>query len=147
MTTLAISDTLSPVPPTHTHLFLDDIRDPHQVTWVKLPWFPGINWIVVRSYNAFISHIQTHGVPTFVTFDHDLAIEHYLPETDSSEYTEKTGRDCAVWLAEHCLDTGTPIPEYAVHSMNPVGRDNIVSVMESARRVEMMSLEAPKDQP
>jgi hypothetical protein len=115
-------------------LFLDDIRFPRQVIWVALPLGP---WEIVRSYDEFVAHIKEHGVPAFVTFDHDLSVDHYLPEVDPSTYIEKTGRDCATWLVEYCLDTNNPIPEYQVHSMNPVGAENIRSVMESGRRVQL----------
>lgn len=55
-------------------LFLDDERNPYKVTWVKLPLGP---WVVVRNYDQFIKHITNHGIPSFVSFDHDLADEHY----------------------------------------------------------------------
>lgn len=34
------------------NLFLDDVRIPSEVNWVKLP---SVNWIVVRSYQEFIN--------------------------------------------------------------------------------------------
>lgn len=118
------------------HLFLDDIRDPHQVTWVKMPWFPGIKWEIVRSYDQFVAAIESKGIPAFVAFDHDLGIEHYLPEVDPKDYVEKTGRDCAQWLVNRCIDMDETIPSYVVHSMNPIGRDNIKSIIESAVRYQ-----------
>lgn len=131
-------------------LFLDDERIPAMVTWVDLPPDP---WMVVRSYDAFVSHIETHGVPDFIAFDHDLGIAPRTPQSDidldnaiinrgvhrQADYTvlpAKTGYHCAMWLAEKCLTEGLPFPEYVVHSMNPVGRENIRSVMESAIRLQ-----------
>lgn len=115
------------------HIFLDDIRDPDWVTWVRLPT---TSWMVVRSYAEFVKMVETAGVPVFVSFDHDLAAEHYTPETKESDYIEKTGADCARWLVNRCLDEGVTIPDWAVHSMNPSGRDNIESIMDSGRRVQ-----------
>lgn len=125
-------------------LFLDDERDPYKVTWVELPLGP---WVIVRSYDEFVAQIARKGVPEFVSFDHDLADEHYRksmynPDRHYSQYytdgtfKEKTGRCCAQWLVEHCLDTNMTIPLYTVHSMNPIGKENIVSVMESGKRVQ-----------
>jgi NAD+-processing family protein with receiver domain len=123
-------------------LFLDDERAPKQVTWVALPPGP---WTVVKSYTQFVDTIMTRGIPMFVSFDHDLADEHYraaqyMPYphlyTDRFPFKEKTGKDCAYWLVERCLETKTPIPEYQVHSMNPVGRYNIISVMMSGLKVQ-----------
>jgi hypothetical protein len=127
-----------------TKLFLDDERDPYKVTWVELPPGP---WVIVRSYAEFVAHIKKHGVPAFVSFDHDLADEHYRksmynPDRHYSQYytdgtfKEKTGRCCAQWLVERCLDTGEPIPPYTVHSMNPIGVENITAMMENGIRVQ-----------
>jgi hypothetical protein len=90
-------------------LYLDDIRNPTTD-----------GWKIVRSYNDFVKWIETNGIPDLISFDHDLG------ETD-----EKTGYDCAKWLCEYCWDNGLPIPEYNVHSANPVGRDNILHLLKN----------------
>jgi hypothetical protein len=108
-------------------LFLDDVREPEQVTWVKLPGGP---WEIVRNYNQFVEHINKHGIPSFVAFDHDLAEEHY-GANPRSDFKEKTGYHCAKWLIEKCMDEDTSFPHYVVHSMNPVGKMNITSLVEN----------------
>jgi hypothetical protein len=114
-------------------LFLDDERNPKHVTWIEIPLGP---WVVVRSYDHFVKYITQHGLPDFITFDHDLGVEHYAqgaagtaPTYDN--YKERTGFHCAQWLIEYCMDNKLDIPEYTVHSMNPIGRDNINSVLTS----------------
>lgn len=132
-------------------LFLDDERIPAMVTWVDLPPGP---WTVVRSYDAFVQTITEMGMPGFIAFDHDLGIAPGTPQSDIDLYNAiinrgvhgqsmdyavlpaKTGYHCATWLVQFCLDSLIPIPDYAVHSMNPVGRENIRSVMESGLRVQ-----------
>lgn len=57
-------------------LFLDDERQPWDVTWIdyitdKRPWS------IVRSHNEFVDFINANGCPNFVSFDHDLADVHY----------------------------------------------------------------------
>lgn len=127
------------------HMFLDDERIPSQVTWVDIP--RDRPYEVVRNFDEFVCSIETHGVPKFVSFDHDLADEHYavmLKEVEakftlfvnddqgglnvSFDYgKEKTGYDCAKWLVEYCQDNSINFPDYQVHSMNPVGSERIRS--------------------
>lgn len=48
---------------------------------------------------------------------------------------EKTGYDCAKWMIEYyCLDMKLPLPEIFVHSMNPVGCENIEGVFNHAKK-------------
>jgi hypothetical protein len=71
--------------------------------------------------------VINHGDPTFCSFDHDLG---------GDDTTMKFLR----WYAyQYQTDKNTTIPEYVVHSANPVGAKNIVAVMESWKR----SLELP----
>ncbi|TRO56190.1 hypothetical protein E2P64_06230 [Candidatus Bathyarchaeota archaeon] len=126
------------------NLFLDDSRNPRDVKWVELPL---VAWTVVRNYREFVETIQRDGVPRIVSFDHDLADEHYKefaratdPKTIDKQIkyetlTEKTGYDCAKWLANFCVDKGIPIPLYYLHSLNGIGCANIHSILESARKV------------
>jgi hypothetical protein len=127
------------------NLFLDDCRYPKDVKWVELP---PVHWEIVRSYKEFVEYITEHGVPKMVSFDHDLADEHYKEffraadkETGDKKIKydamqEKTGRDCALWLANYCLDNQVPVPLYYLHSLNGIGCANIFSIMESARKVQ-----------
>jgi hypothetical protein len=55
-------------------LFLDDEREVKDVKWLDLPPY---HWVVVKSFNQFVSTIKERGIPSSVSFDHDLADEHY----------------------------------------------------------------------
>lgn len=113
------------------YLFLDDIRFPKDVKWIDIP---SQNWQIVRSYDEFINFIEKNGIPYFISFDHDLSSEHYSnSETDE---LEKTGFHAAKWLIEYCIENNLEIPEYAVHSMNPIGKQNIISIMEQGKRFQ-----------
>lgn len=129
------------------HLFLDDERQPRQVTWVPMP--ENVHWVVVKSYDEFVrtvSHEARKGIlPGFIAFDHDLALEHYSAymltrsgvshEEAFRNVTAKTGLDCAKWFVEtYLLPNNLPLPEYVVHSMNPDGAANIRAYLESYRR-------------
>ena len=127
------------------NLFLDDEREVKDVKWIDLPLY---HWVVVKSYDQFVSIIKERGIPSAVSFDHDLAEEHYKEYHVANDqrmlsfgtiryhvFKEKTGYEAAKYLAEKCVDTKTPIPEYYVHTLNNIGRLNIVSILESARKV------------
>lgn len=109
-------------------LFLDDVRVPNQVTWVNLPVGP---WIIVRSYNEFVDYISKNGLPSFITFDHDLSVEDQNKHPITGKFVEKTGMDCAKWLVEYCINNNLKFPDYEVHSMNSIGKINIKSYIES----------------
>lgn len=122
-------------------LYLDDVRQPSQ-TYSQTE---DKEWVIVRSYDEFVDHIQKHGLPKFVSFDHDLADEHYRksmydPDKHYSKYytdgtfKEKTGRECAKWLVEYCIEKSLDLPEFNVHSANPIGRENIRSLLESYQK-------------
>jgi hypothetical protein len=130
------------------NLFLDDFREPSdaanymyskslQERYRKEPWR------VARNYAQFVDLVESEGVPDFVSFDHDLGDEHYLLANarfaDWYNYykdgdREFTGYDCAKWLINYCINNNYKLPQYAVHSQNPVGRDNIVQYLESYKR-------------
>ena len=115
------------------YLFLDDVRHPNQVTWVNLPQKP---YSLVRNYQDFVDLVTLRGVPDFVAYDHDLSDCHYGhglkgDKIPYEQYTEKTGYDCAKWLVNFCNEKGIMHPPYVVHSMNPVGKQNIISYVES----------------
>lgn len=112
-------------------LFLDDIRYPVEAYhYTKQDIFLRKDWHIVRNYEQFVSRILEKGLPEMISFDHDLADEHYL-EPDSQEFAEKTGYDCAKWLVEYCMDNYLDLPQFYCHSMNPVGKENIESLLKN----------------
>src|ERR1035441_10629778 len=127
------------------HLFLDDTRHPKDVKWLSLPPYA---WVEVKSYSEFVKTVMEKGIPETISFDHDLADEHYSeysaahdensPSFGKIRYenlTEKTGMDCAKWLAELCVERNVPLSRYYIPTLNPIGRQNIFSILESARKV------------
>lgn len=95
---------------TYRKLYLDDTRVPRSS-----------GWIIVRSHDEFIDWISKNGVPEEISLDHDLG-------------TDKTGYDCAKWLCEYCYVNGLPLPDWNVHSANPVGSSNIRQLLQSFER-------------
>jgi hypothetical protein len=105
------------------NLFLDDVRYPKQVTWINLPL---VKWVIIRSYKEFKTIIIKNGIPEIISFDHDLGLQ--------MESEEKTGYHCASFIIEYCMNHGLELPEYYIHSHNPVGAANIKSLLESYKK-------------
>jgi hypothetical protein len=124
-------------------LFLDDIRQPidcfsymHGRIGKSVHIYLEKDWVVVKNYPQFIACIDKNGLPELISFDHDLADGHYhknmqegMLNYDSSDFHDddlnKTGYHCAVFLKGRCAELNTPLPKCIVHSMNPVGVQNI----------------------
>lgn len=112
------------------NLFLDDIRYPKEVKHVELPL---VDWVIVRNFNEFKTTVLSRGIPKRLSLDHDLGPMHYTHDWSGNlTYDQPTGVDCVRWLIEY-LDSKkcTQFPEYWVHSMNPIGKRNIISLAES----------------
>lgn len=91
-------------------LYLDDIRFPDDSTY-----------IIARTVEEAQQLIQKYGVPDFISFDHDLGV-------DDAGNLLPSGYDFAKWLVEMDMDGELELPEefdFRVHSMNPVGAENI----------------------
>ena len=112
------------------NLFLDDERQPNKFLNDTRAW------VVVRTHAQFVECIRVNGLPKFISFDHDLADEHYVQSVNYDKFKEKTGYHCATWLVEYCMRTNQPLPDWQVHSMNPVGRMNINLVLNAQREIE-----------
>jgi len=112
-------------------LFLDDLKYPIDAYhYTKQDIFLRDDWEIARNYHQFVSSILEEGLPEFISFDHDLADDGYL-KSDSQEYAEKTGYECAKWLINYCMDHNAELPKFFSHSMNPVGKENIESLLNN----------------
>ena len=129
------------------NLFLDDFRMPVDCSrYMQNPGLYNLNqWVIVRNYDEFVKFIEKNGLPDMISFDHDLADEHYSNDMYSGTevynknyetFTEKTGMDCAKWLVDYCMDKDQSLPEYIVHSMNPAGGKNIWEYLENYRKFQ-----------
>lgn len=122
------------------NLFLDDERNVADVKWVE---YPLVHWVVVRNYQEFVDTVIKNGIPQRVSFDHDLADQHYAEFVKSTktgkfnygDVSEKTGYHACKWLIEYCLEKNVPFPEYYIHTMNPIGYANIKSLIDSYKRI------------
>ena len=113
------------------NLFLDDIRHPETAfNYMHDPRYLKLEWKIVRNFDEFKCAIDTYGIPELISYDHDLAEIHYDPSTwtETFVYDEKTGLDCAKYLIEKLK--GSKHPDWIVHSWNPVGKQNIINLIQ-----------------
>lgn len=107
-------------------LFLDDIRFPEDV---KYDYGSYKDIVICRSMDDAVWAVKQYGLPSFISFDHDLADDHYLLGASKNE---KTGYAFAKWLCDYIMDNDLTLPRkfnFYVHSMNPVGAENIRQCM------------------
>ena len=55
---------------------------------------------------------------------------------EKQQYKEKTGLECAKWLIDYCIDNNQELPNYLCHSQNPVGKDNILGLLDNFNKYE-----------
>lgn len=97
-------------------LYLDDIRIPEDSTYT-----------ISRTMEDAQTLILSYGVPSFISFDHDLGM-------DRDGNLLATGYDFAKWLVEMDMDGIIKIPKdfsFTVHSANPVGAKNIQEYLKN----------------
>lgn len=107
-------------------LFLDDIRYPADVRYDLGPYR---DVVICRTMDDAVWCVEQYGLPTVISFDHDLADTHYIIGDG-----EKTGYTFAKWFCDYVMDNALDLPNnfrYHVHSMNPVGAENIRKYMEN----------------
>ena len=90
------------------NLYLDDLRTTPE------------GFERVYSYKEFVAYLEQKGLPKFISFDHDLG-------------EDFSGYDCAKYLVEYCLAHQLSLPDYKVHSQNPVGKENIERLLKNFR--------------
>lgn len=99
-----------------TCLFLDDERQPKDVTWVD---YGDVQlFTVVRTAEAFIAAFKSMQ-PDIVSFDHDLGLDENGKERSSGYFAVKAA------IAELFSNDNQEIPEAIFHSKNSVGSKNM----------------------
>lgn len=127
-------------------LFLDDVRSPqnclgymHLRIGNQNPIYNEGGWFIVRSYDEFVVALKKYYKDiTHISFDHDLAEEHYHESmSDDEAYSEylkgslhKTGYDCAVFAKKFYNSNNLSMPICFIHSMNPAGCKRIENAIE-----------------
>jgi hypothetical protein len=130
-------------------LFLDDYRNPseclsymYQRIGKLNPIYNEGDWYIVKNYPEFTKAIdEFKGKITHVSFDHDLADGHYhknmqegvlnyTSEDFNSDDFNKTGYHAAKYMKELYEKEKLELPIMFVHSMNPVGTQNIINLFK-----------------
>lgn len=109
------------------NLFIDDERFPKDVTWADYKMqemYRDQEWKIARTCAEAYKIIRENGSPKYISFDHDLG------------QNQATGYDFAKDLVnEDQEETGwfkfTENFDFYVHSMNPIGKKNIESILNN----------------
>lgn len=110
------------------NLFIDDIREPHWYECVNSGVDTSLEWVIARSSKEASEIVEQRGMPARMALDHDLG-ERWHP-SDRIDTVPKFLN----WLAYHYYEPGMVIPEYTIHSANPVGAENMRAFMESWKK-------------
>lgn len=127
-------------------IFLDDERFPIQVyKYTNIPIYQE-EWQIVRNFKDFTFFVRRNNtLITHISFDHDLGEDETrkLVEGGMSKRKAratkklcKSGMDCAKWLIEYCQEKKYPLPIYYVHSQNPVGKQNILALLDNFKKFQ-----------
>lgn len=142
-----------------TLLWLDDYRNPMEGQWLTFSPITteNLNVVWVKNYNEFENWIYNNGLPDAICFDHDLsdfqAFYNGYPEKleqalkDAEEVgrldkwketmaQEKTGMDCAKFVVDYCMEYKRKLPLYNIQSANPVGKENIDSLLKQFKEFQ-----------
>ena len=128
-------------------VFLDDIRVPQECINYMYKRIGHLNpiyleeWFIVRNYTEFIKAVSENiEIITHVSFDHDLGEDIAQHEFKNGLYSKRqarkrkkesmSGYDCAKWLKNFCIINNKKLPTMFVHSMNPVGTQNIINLFK-----------------
>ena len=120
------------------NLFLDDIRFPENVTHVKIP---KVKWHIVRNYDDFKYFIDNFGIPSVISLDHDLGIksmEEFSKNGLNYSYdrigNEKTGLHCLEYLLNEIEGKRLkPIDQIYIHTINPIGKQNMINLLRNKK--------------
>jgi hypothetical protein len=95
------------------NLWVDDLRKPPD------------GWVWAKNYSEAVPMIMT-GEYRVVSLDHDLG--------DVDDYT---GYDILCAIERQIVKGGfwIALPEFRVHTANPVGRDNMIRVIEAIKKL------------
>lgn len=108
-----------------TLLWVDDARNPMEDDWMNFsPIRRNCKVIWAQSYQEAIDFLEKEW-PDAICLDHDLG-------------EEKSGYDIAKYIVDRCIDEGKKLPEFASQSANPVGRENIITLLSNYKRHELL---------
>ena len=102
-------------------LFLDDERNPEDVTWIEYP--ENIDWTMVRSYSEFFYELHRSAFQV-ISFDHDI-----------QDYNHRGVELTGYTVLKAMLDTFITAPpglytlpgQVFFHTQNPIGKLNMES--------------------
>ncbi len=96
-------------------MYIDDLRTPSPEEMVAN------DYVIVRSSQKAIDYIEEHGLPAFISFDHDLG-------------RDDTAMKLVNFIVDSLLDDKFSMDQdfdFKIHSANPIGAANIDAKMRN----------------
>lgn len=124
------------------NIFLDDNRQPIDAyKYTNRIEYKNFHWNIVDSYDAFVDlftkKIMENELPRIVSFDHDLATEHYLVAAknllnsfDESSVKIPTGWHALLWMLNTYAANDIKLPHIMFHTKNPAGLKNMQALID-----------------
>lgn len=119
-------------------LIVDDERTPPQI--YAMMKFNNVylnkDIFVVRNVKHFSEILNSKGIPHTVSLDHDMSLDSYSIEIENVKLKLKDdGFSCAKILCYyHSQNIDLEFPQVYVHSQNPIGKENILSYINSYKK-------------
>tara|TARA_Y100000593_G_scaffold94134_1_gene191789 strand:- start:460 stop:882 length:423 start_codon:yes stop_codon:yes gene_type:complete len=124
-------------------VFLDDERNPSDVTWIEIPNRPVRR--LVRTYQDFmdvVDRLQERGELSDVAFSFDHDIQCMMNSYDG-RMVERTGYDCIQYLCMVCTEYEIKLPtEVTFHTQNPIGLANMASYYKFVKNYQKNGVRA-----
>lgn len=100
------------------YIWLDDVRNPYDFLNFMTFEHYDVHW--VKNAQEFHGYLENNIIDenVVIDFDHDLG-------------DDVDGYFCADELVNYCLDNKMKLPECRIHSMNPVGAENIKALLKN----------------
>jgi len=106
-------------------LFLDDMSTRHKA-FHALYRNDFDEMTYVYDYDEFVFEMK-NSVFDLLFLDHDLSVNTINMNPD--DYDERSGTDVVNWIVENICHPREARPGVIVHSMNPAGRERMVSIL------------------
>lgn len=111
--------------PQQIGIFLDDERDPEDVTWLGYP--EDVKWLTVRDEDSFKDVTSFLLMSNFlVNTDFIISFDHDIQRFDK-DGVETTGYTLLKWLVYLISDWKTSTPTCYFHTQNIIGKKNMES--------------------
>lgn len=109
------------------YIFIDDERNPTDVTWETGEHYSHNNWLIIRTDKEFYNFLHSNHLSSveLISFDHDI-------QCFDDVGIETTGYNLLQTLIDYCIDNSLVLPTLKFHTKNIVGKHNMITYYVNA---------------